>query len=79
MIKNWVITYKYADSTFQIRKSSGMTSDWKLVAWEDFSWMLEVTEYYSDSARLRSWKNRSYSEWRTDNHEHSFEELAHML
>jgi|GEM_PF-1104061 len=31
-----------------------MISDWKLVAWEDFSWMLEVTEYYSDSARLRT-------------------------
>ncbi len=31
-----------------------MISDWKLVAWEDFNWMLEVTEYYSDNARLRT-------------------------
>jgi hypothetical protein len=31
-----------------------MISDWKLVERDNLSWMLEVNEYYSDNARLRT-------------------------
>lgn len=31
-----------------------MIRDWQFVAWDDFSWMLEVNEFYFDNARLRT-------------------------
>jgi hypothetical protein len=31
-----------------------MIRDWKLMAWDDFNWMLEVNVFYSDNVTLRT-------------------------